>query len=43
MNLLGIIEEIDKADPEFQDRISPRRDAIKNITDKHYQHLLSRR
>lgn len=32
MNLLGIIEEIDKADPEFQDRISPRRDAIKNIT-----------
>ena len=32
MNLLGLIEEIDKADPEFQDRISPRRDAIKNIT-----------
>jgi len=32
MNILGIIEEIDKADPEFQDRISPRRDAIKNIT-----------
>jgi hypothetical protein len=32
MNLLGIIEEIDKVDPEFQDRISPRRDAIKNIT-----------
>lgn len=32
MNLLGIIEEIEKADPEFQDRISPRRDAIKNIT-----------
>src|ERR1700761_1342001 len=32
MNLLNIIEEIDKADPEFQDRISPRRDAIKNIT-----------
>lgn len=32
MNLLGIIEEINKADPEFQDRISPRRDAIKNIT-----------
>lgn len=32
MNLLGIIEEIGKADPEFQDRISPRRAAIKNIT-----------
>jgi len=32
MNLLGLIEEIEKADPEFQDRISPRRDAIKNIT-----------
>lgn len=32
MNLSGIIEEIEKADPEFQDRISPRRDAIKNMT-----------
>jgi hypothetical protein len=32
MNLLGLIEEIEKADPEFQDRISPRRAAIKNIT-----------
>jgi len=32
MNLLNLIEEIDKADPEFRDRISPRRDAIKNIT-----------
>jgi hypothetical protein len=32
MNLLNLIEQIDKADPEFQDRISPRRDAIKNIT-----------
>jgi hypothetical protein len=32
MNLLNLIEGIDKADPEFQDRISPRRDAIKNIT-----------
>src|ERR1700750_1088073 len=32
MNLFGIIEEIEKADPEFQDRISPRRAAIKNIT-----------
>ncbi|MBC7399026.1 MAG: ferritin-like domain-containing protein [Mucilaginibacter sp.] len=32
MNLFGLIEEIEKVDPEFQDRISPRRDAIKNIT-----------
>lgn len=32
MNLLGLFEEIEKVDPEFQDRISPRRDAIKNIT-----------
>jgi hypothetical protein len=32
MNLLSIIEEIDKVDPEFKDRISPRRAAIKNIT-----------
>lgn len=32
MNLFGIIEEIEKVDPEFQDRISPRRAAIKNIT-----------
>lgn len=32
MNLFGIIEEIGKADPEFQDRISPRRAAIKNMT-----------
>ncbi|RYE32598.1 MAG: ferritin-like domain-containing protein [Sphingobacteriaceae bacterium] len=32
MNLLNIIEEIEKVDPEFQDRISPRRAAIKNIT-----------
>ncbi|MES2278825.1 MAG: ferritin-like domain-containing protein [Bacteroidota bacterium] len=32
MNLSGIIEEIEKVDPEFQDRISPRRDAIKNMT-----------
>src|ERR1700761_1419657 len=32
MNLLGIIEEIEKVDPEFQDRISPRRAAIRNIT-----------
>ncbi len=32
MNLLNIIEEINIADPEFQDRISPRRAVIKNIT-----------
>jgi hypothetical protein len=32
MNLLNIIEEIEKVDPEFQDRISPRRSAIRNIT-----------
>jgi len=32
MNLLGLFEEIEKVDPEFQDRISPRRDAIKNMT-----------
>src|ERR1700753_1683829 len=32
MNLLDIVEQIEKVDPEFQDRISPRRAAIKNIT-----------
>ncbi|OKS87192.1 ferritin-like domain-containing protein [Mucilaginibacter polytrichastri] len=32
MNLFNVIDEIQKVDPEFQDRISPRRDAIKNIT-----------
>jgi hypothetical protein len=32
MNLLGIIEEIEKVDPEFKDRVSPRRAAIRNIT-----------
>lgn len=32
MNLLNLIEDIHTADPEFQDRISPRRAAIKNIT-----------
>lgn len=32
MNLNNLIEEIVKADPEFPDRVSPRRDAIKNIT-----------
>jgi len=32
MNLLNIIEEIEKVDPEYQDRVSPRRAAIRNIT-----------
>ncbi len=32
MDLLNIIQEIEKVDPEFQDKISPRRAAIKNIT-----------
>ena len=32
MNLFNIIQEIEKVDPEFQERVSPRRDAIKNIT-----------
>lgn len=32
MNLLNLIEDIQKVDPEFNDRISPRRAAIKNIT-----------
>jgi len=32
MNLYSIIEEIEKVDPEFQDRVNPRRAAIKNIT-----------
>jgi hypothetical protein len=32
MNLFNVIDEIQQVDPEFQDRISPRRDAIKNIT-----------
>jgi len=32
MNLLNLIEDIQTADPEFKDRISPRRAAIKNIT-----------
>ncbi|RYE19355.1 MAG: ferritin-like domain-containing protein [Sphingobacteriaceae bacterium] len=32
MNLLNIIQEIEKVDPEFQEKISPRRAAIKNIT-----------
>jgi len=32
MNLQNIIKEIETIDPEFQERISPRRDAIKNMT-----------
>jgi hypothetical protein len=32
MNLFNIIEEIEKVDPEVTERLSPRRDAIKNIT-----------
>lgn len=32
MNLFSVIEEIKHVDPEFEDRISPRRAAIKNIT-----------
>ena len=32
MNLFSIIEEIEKVDPEIHGRMSPRRDAIKNIT-----------
>jgi hypothetical protein len=32
MNLFSIIDEIEKVDPDFQDKISPRRAAIKNIT-----------
>lgn len=32
MNLLNIIQEIEEIDPEFQERINPRRAAIKNIT-----------
>lgn len=32
MNLFNIVEEIEKVDPEFNERISPRRAAIKNIT-----------
>src|ERR1700743_3822827 len=32
MNLFNIIDEIEKVDPEVHQRMSPRRDAIKNIT-----------
>lgn len=32
MNLFNIINEIERLDPEFQERVSPRRMAIKNMT-----------
>lgn len=32
MNLFSILKEIEKVDPEVHERMSPRRDAIKNIT-----------
>src|ERR1700754_47360 len=32
MNLFNIINEIEKIDPEFNDKLNPRRAAIKNIT-----------
>lgn len=32
MNILNIIKDIEEIDPDFQDRINPRRAAIKNIT-----------
>src|ERR1700753_3635838 len=32
MNLFNVLNEIEQVDPEFNDRISPRRTAIKNIT-----------
>ena len=32
MNIFNIIEELEKVDPELNDRFSPRRAAIKNIT-----------
>ncbi|HEY9195644.1 MAG TPA: ferritin-like domain-containing protein [Mucilaginibacter sp.] len=32
MNLFNIIDEIEKIDPDFTDRMNPRRAAIKNIT-----------
>jgi rubrerythrin len=32
MNLFNIISEIEKIDPEFNDKLNPRRTAIKNIT-----------
>ncbi len=32
MNFLNILRDIEAIDPEITDRLSPRRDAIKNIT-----------
>jgi hypothetical protein len=32
MNIINIIEEIEKIDPDFTDKLNPRRAAIKNIT-----------
>jgi hypothetical protein len=32
MNIFNIIEELEKVDPELNDRFSPRRDAIKNLS-----------
>jgi hypothetical protein len=32
MNLFNIIDDLEKIDPEFNDRLNPRRAAIKNIT-----------
>jgi hypothetical protein len=32
MNIFSIIEELEKVDPELNDRLSPRRDVIKNMT-----------
>jgi rubrerythrin len=32
MNIISIIEEIEKIDPDFTDKVNPRRAAIKNIT-----------
>jgi hypothetical protein len=31
MNLLNVFEQINAVDPEFSDRISPRREAIKSL------------
>jgi len=31
MNLLNVFDQINAVDPEFSDRISPRREAIKNL------------
>jgi len=32
MNLLNVFDEINNVDPEFTDRISPRREVIRNMT-----------